>query len=188
MKQQSRGNSFPKYGWLNFSFHFVFLSNSKYLNFLPFVFLFQGFQKPSGILTVNLEENSGAIQFVEKYLKKNSQLPLTRRLSVTSTVTQDHLGHICFFDSPEVRFEPGTSGYLTDALAIELFCFLEITQSKNDYKGFDFLQISKTGGHLDFQNWGHLDLEWDSHKACSCLLYTSPSPRDKRQSRMPSSA
>ena len=25
-------------------------------------------------------------------------------------------------------------------------------------------------------------------KSCSCLLYTSPSPRDKRQSRMPSSA
>ena len=23
---------------------------------------------------------------------------------------------------------------------------------------------------------------------CNCLLYTSPSPRDKRQSRMPSSA
>ena len=23
---------------------------------------------------------------------------------------------------------------------------------------------------------------------CTCLLYTSPSPRDKRQSRMPSSA
>ena len=27
---------------------------------------------------------------------------------------------------------------------------------------------------------------WSS--ACTCLLYTSPSPRDKRQSRMPSSA
>ena len=27
-----------------------------------------------------------------------------------------------------------------------------------------------------------------SHKAETCLLYTSPSPRDKRQSRMPSSA
>ena len=25
-------------------------------------------------------------------------------------------------------------------------------------------------------------------QVCSCLLYTSPSPRDKRQSRMPSSA
>ena len=27
-----------------------------------------------------------------------------------------------------------------------------------------------------------------SKAGCSCLLYTSPSPRDKRQSRMPSSA
>ena len=26
------------------------------------------------------------------------------------------------------------------------------------------------------------------NRFCSCLLYTSPSPRDKRQSRMPSSA
>ena len=26
------------------------------------------------------------------------------------------------------------------------------------------------------------------HLICTCLLYTSPSPRDKRQSRMPSSA
>ena len=29
---------------------------------------------------------------------------------------------------------------------------------------------------------------WDNDMAKSCLLYTSPSPRDKRQSRMPSSA
>ena len=29
---------------------------------------------------------------------------------------------------------------------------------------------------------------YDSEQARSCLLYTSPSPRDKRQSRMPSSA
>ena len=28
--------------------------------------------------------------------------------------------------------------------------------------------------------------QWDHRR--SCLLYTSPSPRDKRQSRMPSSA
>ena len=28
----------------------------------------------------------------------------------------------------------------------------------------------------------------DEHGMKSCLLYTSPSPRDKRQSRMPSSA
>ena len=30
-----------------------------------------------------------------------------------------------------------------------------------------------------------LELQWVAY---SCLLYTSPSPRDKRQSRMPSSA
>ena len=29
---------------------------------------------------------------------------------------------------------------------------------------------------------------YDSYKVIICLLYTSPSPRDKRQSRMPSSA
>ena len=28
----------------------------------------------------------------------------------------------------------------------------------------------------------------ERNRACACLLYTSPSPRDKRQSRMPSSA
>ena len=32
------------------------------------------------------------------------------------------------------------------------------------------------------------ELEKNSDKSISCLLYTSPSPRDKRQSRMPSSA
>ena len=39
---------------------------------------------------------------------------------------------------------------------------------------------AKIGGfHLSF---------YDDKWVCSCLLYTSPSPRDKRQSRMPSSA
>ena len=33
-----------------------------------------------------------------------------------------------------------------------------------------------------------LESELDDAQAYDCLLYTSPSPRDKRQSRMPSSA
>ena len=33
---------------------------------------------------------------------------------------------------------------------------------------------------------GHIQKFWG--RDMSCLLYTSPSPRDKRQSRMPSSA
>ena len=32
------------------------------------------------------------------------------------------------------------------------------------------------------------DIKADNFDANTCLLYTSPSPRDKRQSRMPSSA
>ena len=36
--------------------------------------------------------------------------------------------------------------------------------------------------------WGLLDQFSRLVRSSSCLLYTSPSPRDKRQSRMPSSA
>ena len=32
------------------------------------------------------------------------------------------------------------------------------------------------------------EISWDKALDITCLLYTSPSPRDKRQSRMPSSA
>ena len=47
--------------------------------------------------------------------------------------------------------------------------------SKTDrYVGSAFFGDSKEGLHLV--------------RAYTCLLYTSPSPRDKRQSRMPSSA
>ena len=35
---------------------------------------------------------------------------------------------------------------------------------------------------------GTLLIRWSSRKAWNCLLYTSPSPRDVRSSRMPSSA
>ena len=36
--------------------------------------------------------------------------------------------------------------------------------------------------------WDSLYLAEQVHGSLVCLLYTSPSPRDKRQSRMPSSA
>ena len=50
---------------------------------------------------------------------------------------------------------------------------------------------SKTG-EMRVPVWSMRELlvrgQLDSTGAASCLLYTSPSPRDKRQSRMPSSA
>ena len=42
------------------------------------------------------------------------------------------------------------------------------------------IRLSKAGKHVDIKQ-----IEGEAH---TCLLYTSPSPRDKRQSRMPSSA
>ena len=43
---------------------------------------------------------------------------------------------------------------------------------------------------LDQESWPTYQVAWPDHWAhgLGCLLYTSPSPRDKRQSRMPSSA
>ena len=50
-----------------------------------------------------------------------------------------------------------------------------------DRAGLDLAFLSMNGAFLH-----SADIARD--KAYTCLLYTSPSPRDKRQSRMPSSA
>ena len=53
---------------------------------------------------------------------------------------------------------------------------------------------SKNTRMMDFQDLDHIDglsisaLCADLYKTKSCLLYTSPSPRDVEESRMPSSA
>ena len=46
------------------------------------------------------------------------------------------------------------------------------------------LRVPTTG----YERWKELQLNFDAREMLDCLLYTSPSPRDKRQSRMPSSA
>ena len=49
--------------------------------------------------------------------------------------------------------------------------------------GADVLFLTSAGTDISC-----LDASLPSNPAWNCLLYTSPSPRDKRQSRMPSSA
>ena len=57
----------------------------------------------------------------------------------------------------------------------------------------DFKICAYCGKKFSDLGWPHI--EGDSNRGvlkiehfCSCLLYTSPSPRDRQKSRMPSSA
>ena len=61
---------------------------------------------------------------------------------------------------------------------------IDQTVEPNILLGIDFLKSSAKAGYPPaFEFLGNL-YAYNEH----CLLYTSPSPRDKRQSRMPSSA
>ena len=55
-----------------------------------------------------------------------------------------------------------------------------------DPGGDDEVESVVLGGHDDVESIGPEGQEVEAE--APCLLYTSPSPRDKRQSRMPSSA
>ena len=62
------------------------------------------------------------------------------------------------------------------------YCLNTSSSSKN------FRQGGNAWNLFDFDNQSAAIFCVDTTKYYSCLLYTSPSPRDKRQSRMPSSA
>ena len=57
---------------------------------------------------------------------------------------------------------------------------IQITLSNN---GLDLLQVEDNGHGIN-----HLEVPFAFARHTTCLLYTSPSPRDQRGSRMPSSA
>ena len=52
----------------------------------------------------------------------------------------------------------------------------------------DFEEFIKKSSEVDFLSFGETRKNLSSRGSRYCLLYTSPSPRDKRLSRMPSSA
>ena len=51
---------------------------------------------------------------------------------------------------------------------------------------FDVSSLLLSDNSIHFDVHGVFDVKYAGNE--TCLLYTSPSPRDKRQSRMPSSA
>ena len=87
---------------------------------------------------------------------------------------------------------PSTLGS-TDTATVNAVAEKKWLQANQDLWNISLLTISgsanntvkKFEGKRPDDGAGHGHLAW---KALTCLLYTSPSPRDKRQSRMPSSA
>ena len=83
--------------------------------------------------------------------------------------------------------------FLTAGLALVPACFAGAATGNNAY---DFTFTSIEGEKLALSEFsGKVILIVNTASRCGftpqyegCLLYTSPSPRDKRQSRMPSSA
>ena len=64
--------------------------------------------------------------------------------------------------------------------------FLNKKVSLGDYSGIRFLGFSL--GNSKINDKKNIDSEITAKNVYVCLLYTSPSPRDQRGSRMPSSA
>ena len=96
-------------------------------------------------------------------------------------------------DRPRNAWIMVPAGKITDAVIKEVADALEegdtIIDGGNSYyrddirrsavcaaKGVDYLDVGTSGG------------VWGKDRGYSCLLYTSPSPRDRTRSRMPSSA
>ena len=80
---------------------------------------------------------------------------------------------------------------LNITLPVIYFPFNSVSWS-SDYSVNQFVLYMKDFNHQYVRDWfdypgGALQTSGAYHSR-SCLLYTSPSPRDKRQSRMPSSA
>ena len=65
-----------------------------------------------------------------------------------------------------------------------------VIYKKKDKKGTEFaLSALPLGGYVSYLSKKALDAEPEMKKNFTdCLLYTSPSPRDRQKSRMPSSA
>ena len=74
----------------------------------------------------------------------------------------------CFY------YNDGHGGIINEELK-ETIKFIDIRPSGSLYREEDLYWVSKKG----VDNWGIIN---------GCLLYTSPSPRDRTRSRMPSSA
>ena len=80
-------------------------------------------------------------------------------------------------------FHLDMSGLLTSDLRIAA-----VARQEQDSSAFQIELRSKMAGYMRHEIDDDAWQKFSSRIVYLCLLYTSPSPRDKRQSRMPSSA
>ena len=77
---------------------------------------------------------------------------------------------------------------LAEELTLAGGCFWCLEHGLESLEGINFVQSGYSGGSLENPTYDNHDGHQEVVLVNYCLLYTSPSPRDKRQSRMPSSA
>ena len=83
----------------------------------------------------------------------------------------------------DVRYRPGSENTVADSLSWDCvwsLCSNEVKRVKEAHDSLCHPGVERMWEYVKARKWP-VTLE-------DCLLYTSPSPRDKRQSRMPSSA
>ena len=116
---------------------------------------------------------------LSKHVKKISCIDLDSRvLKISKNRLFSHLKNIEYI--PGDIFELDLKRYHTASLVINPSCEHMRPMKEWQYWKKDMIFALTSNNMHDIE--GHINC------VNSCLLYTSPSPRDKRQSRMPSSA
>ena len=89
---------------------------------------------------------------------------------------------------PRARMNGGVTGYFNLPTAASAGGIWSATE-ENLYRGSNLFPTDTTGADPQF-NLNTILLHGDGSSGANnnCLLYTSPSPRDRTRSRMPSSA
>ena len=103
------------------------------------------------------------------------------RLLKQYALTQFDTGH---YYIPQQKVTVGGKTFLTDSLKVEIRDVVVDTSKVKLYDVKGLMTVEDLSG----TNWKRIILWTLGILLLVCLLYTSPSPRDKRQSRMPSSA
>ena len=90
--------------------------------------------------------------------------------------------------------QSSTMGSISDAAVLPSYAITVKSSNSGSGSYGDFSEITSTGSNYYYDNrpasngTGPAWIQLDFASTQSCLLYTSPSPRDQRGSRMPSSA